>query len=88
MEPYNLISFVGIFVIAGFAWLCSKNRKIVNWRVIIWGISLQLIFAFFIFVLPVGSKFFLFVNDIVVTILNSATEGTKFVFGRLALPPG
>ena len=88
MELYNLVSFVGIFVIAGFAWLCSNNRKVVNWRVVIWGISLQLFFAFFIFVLPIGSKFFLFVNDIVVTILNSATEGTKFVFGRLALPPG
>jgi CNT family concentrative nucleoside transporter len=88
MELYNLVSFVGIFVIAGFAWLCSNNRKVVNWRVIIWGISLQLIFAFFIFVLPIGTKFFLFVNDIVVTILDSATEGTKFVFGRLALPPG
>ncbi len=88
MELYNGISFVGIFVIAGFAWLCSNNRKVVNWRVIVWGISLQLVFAFFIFVLPIGSKFFLFVNDIVVTILNSATEGTKFVFGRLALPPG
>lgn len=88
MEFYNLISLLGIFVIAGFAWLCSNNRKIVNWRVIIWGISLQLIFAFFIFVLPIGSKIFLFVNDVVVTILNSATEGTKFVFGRLALTPG
>jgi len=88
MELYNLVSFVGIFVIAGFAWLCSNNRKVVNWRIIIWGISLQLIFALFIFVLPIGTKFFLFVNDIVVTILDSATEGTKFVFGRLALPPG
>jgi CNT family concentrative nucleoside transporter len=88
MELYNLVSFVGIFVIAGFAWLCSNNRKTVNWRVIVWGISLQLIFAFFIFVLPIGTKVFLFVNDIVVTVLDSATEGTKFVFGRLALPPG
>jgi CNT family concentrative nucleoside transporter len=88
MELYNLVSFMGIFVIAGFAWLCSNNRKVVNWRVIIWGIGLQLLFAFFIFVLPIGAKFFLFVNDIVVTILESATEGTKFVFGRLALPPG
>jgi CNT family concentrative nucleoside transporter len=88
MELYNLVSFVGIFVIAGFAWLCSNNRKVVNWRVIIWGISLQLVFAFFIFVLPIGTKLFLLVNDIVVTVLDSATEGTKFVFGRLALSPG
>jgi len=88
MELYNLISFLGIFVIAGFAWLCSSNRSVVNWRVVLWGIGLQLFFAFFIFVLPVGSKFFLLVNDVVLRILNTATEGTQFVFGRLALPPG
>jgi CNT family concentrative nucleoside transporter len=88
MQLYNLVSFLGIFVIAGFAWLCSNNRSVINWHVVLWGVSLQLLFAFFIFVLPIGAKFFLFVNDIVVTILNSATEGTKFVFGRLALAPG
>ncbi|TET67205.1 MAG: nucleoside transporter [Candidatus Aminicenantes bacterium] len=88
MESYNLISFLGIFVLAGFAWLCSSNRKFVNWRVVFWGISLQLFFAFFIFVLPIGAKFFLFVNKIVVAVLDSATEGARFLFGRLALPPG
>ena len=88
MTYYNLISFLGIFAIAGFAWLCSGSRKDVNWRVVFWGVSLQLIFAFFIFVIPVGAKFFLFVNNIVVAVLDSATAGTKFVFGRLALPPG
>ena len=88
MELYNLISFIGIFVIAGFAWLCSSRRSVVNWRVVLWGIGLQLCFAFFIFVLPIGSKLFLLVNDVVVTVLNTASEGTKFVFGRLALPPG
>jgi len=88
MTYYNLISFLGIFVIAGFAWLCSGSRKDVNWRVVFWGVSLQLIFALFIFVIPVGAKFFLFVNNIVVAVLDSATAGTKFVFGRLALPPG
>jgi CNT family concentrative nucleoside transporter len=88
MELYNLVSFVGIFIIAGFAWLCSNNRSVVNWHVILWGISLQLFFAFFIFVMPIGAKFFLFVNGIVITVLDSATAGTKFVFGRLALPPG
>ncbi|MBN1222913.1 MAG: nucleoside transporter [Candidatus Aminicenantes bacterium] len=88
MEIYNLVSFLGIFVIAGFAWLCSSNRSVVNWRVVLWGIGLQLFFALFIFVLPIGSKLFLVVNDVVLSVLNTATEGTKFVFGRLALPPG
>lgn len=48
----------------------------------------QLIFALFIFVVPAGSKVFLFVNDAVVKILDSATAGTRFIFGRFALPPG
>ena len=85
---YNLISFSGIFFIMAFAWLLSANRKAINWRVIIWGTLLQLMLAIFIFVLPAGSKIFLFINDAVVKILDSSTAGTRFLFGRLALPPG
>ncbi len=88
MTVYNLVSFLGIFVIAGFAWLLSANRKVVNWRVVGWGIGLQFLFAFFVFVVPAGTKFFLFVNRVVVRLLESASAGTRFVFGRLALPPG
>ncbi len=88
MTSYNFVSFFGIFLIAGFAWLLSTNRKVVNWRVVGWGIGLQFLFAFFVFVVPAGTKFFLFVNRVVVTLLGSATAGTRFVFGRLALPPG
>lgn len=72
----------------GFAWVCSSKKKVVNWRVIFWGVGLQLFFAFFIFYVPIGSKVFLFLNDIVVKVLESTSAGTKFVFGRLALPPG
>jgi CNT family concentrative nucleoside transporter len=85
---YNIISFIGIFILMAFAWAISANRKVINWRVIIWGTVLQLIFALFIFVVPAGSKIFLIVNDAVVKILDSASAGTRFLFGRLALPPG
>jgi CNT family concentrative nucleoside transporter len=88
MEAYNLVSFLGIFVLLGFAWLCSNNRRNLNWRVVLWGCSLQLLFAFFIFMIPGGTQIFLFINDLVVKILSSATAGTEFLFGRLALPPG
>lgn len=88
MTVHNLVSFLGIFVLAGVAWLCSENKKVVNVRVLAWGIALQLLFAAFIFAVPVGGRFFLAVNDVVVTVLDSATAGTRFVFGRLALPPG
>jgi len=88
MDIHNLVSFTGIFILLLFAWLLSADRRNVNWRVIILGISIQLIIAIFIFIVPIGSRGFLLVNDIVVKILNSATAGAKFVFGPLALAPG
>ncbi len=88
MDGYNLVSFAGIFVLMGVAWILSAERRNVNWRVIGWGIALQLLIALFIFVVPTGARVFLIVNDVVVKILDSAGAGARFVFGRLALGPG
>ncbi len=88
MESYNFVSLAGIFILLGFAWLCSNNRRILNWQLILWGIGLQFLFALFIFQVPAGARAFLFINNVVVKVLDSATAGTKFLFGRLALPPG
>ena len=88
MTAYNLVSFAGIFVLAGVAWLFSSDRKTVNVRVLVWGIGLQLVVAFFIFVVPAGSSVFLWVNDAVTAVLGTSMAGVKFVFGRLAIPPG
>ncbi len=84
MDIYNLVSFAGIFILIGFAWLLSADKKNMNWRVIGWGIGLQLLIAVFIFVVPAGAKLFLVVNDVVVKVLDSASAGAKFVFGPLA----
>lgn len=88
MEVYNLVSFGGLFVVMAAAWLLSTNRNVVNFRLIFWGVILQLACAFIIFVFPPGAKFFLWINDIVVKVMHSASAGAEFVFGRLALPPG
>ena len=88
MSVYNLVSFLGLFVLAGVAWLFSTDRKVVNWRVLFWGLGLMLFVAFFIFVVPAGARVFLWVNNAVAALLDTATAGTKFVFGRLGLPPG
>jgi len=88
MGIYNLVSFLGLFLLLCIAWSMSGHRRVVNTRVIIWGLALQFIFAFLIFVFPPGANIFLWVNDIVVKVMNSATAGALFVFGRLSLPPG
>jgi CNT family concentrative nucleoside transporter len=88
MSIYNLISFAGIFVLIGLAWLFSSNRRNVNYRVIIWALIIQFVFAGFIFLVPSGAKIFLYLNDVVIKVLSSASAGSEFVFGRLAIPPG
>lgn len=85
---YNLVSFSGIFILMGCAWLFSANRRVINWRVILWGCVLQLLFALFIFVVPAGVEAFRLINDALVKVIDVASAGTKFIFGRLALPPG
>lgn len=88
MELYNLVSFVGIFVLLILAWSISSDKKNMNWKVIVWGISLQLAFAFLIFILPQGATLFLKINDLAVAILSASFRGTSFLFGPLATPPG
>jgi CNT family concentrative nucleoside transporter len=88
MDIYNLVSFAGIFILVGFAWVLSSDRRNMNWRVIGWGIWLQLLIGLFIFVVPAGAELFRVVNDVVVKVLDSASAGAKFVFGPLALAPG
>ncbi len=88
MGVHNLISLVGIFALMGLAWIFSTNRRIVNRHVIVGGLAFQLLFAVFLFLVPAGTRVFLFINDLVVKVLDSAAAGSTFVFGRLALPPG
>ncbi len=59
-----------------------------NWRVIIWGLVIIFVFGAFIFLFPPGTRLFLLINDAVVKVLDSAGAGSRFVFGRLAIPPG
>jgi len=88
MEQYNLISFAGIFILLGVAWALSADRRKVNWRLLVFGLMFQLCFACFVFLVPAGSAFFLFLNSIILNVLDCASAGTEFVFGRLALAPG
>lgn len=85
---YGFISCLGLFGFMLIAWIFSSERKIINWRVIFWGLVLQFSFAAFIFLIPAGSAFFLAVNKVVVLVLNCAADGSEFVFGPLARSPG
>jgi CNT family concentrative nucleoside transporter len=95
----NLIrGIIGIILILGIAYLFSNNKKKINFKLVGYGLLIQITFAIFILkgeylrsiFAPLGwvKDFFQWVSSFFVLILNFTTEGSKFVFGNLALPPG
>jgi CNT family concentrative nucleoside transporter len=88
MTRYNLISFAGLFLILGFAWLLSADRRRMNWRLIATGMVVQLLLGAVIFMLPAGSILFVKLSGVVDRVLVCATAGSRFLFGPLALGPG
>ncbi len=84
--PLNLLSFVGIFALCGLAWLGSENRRIIPWKVIIWGIGLQLVLGALVFLVPITRDLVLLLNNGVNSILDATEAGARFVFGPLIVP--
>jgi CNT family concentrative nucleoside transporter len=88
----------GLLVLIGIAYLASNNKKRINWRLVISGFVLQILFAFFMlkgtelsaYFSPLGWPKWVFEQISVgfVTILGFTTKGAEFVFGNLAKGPG
>ncbi len=78
MERY--IGIVGVIALLGIAFLMSNNRKAINYRIIGWGLGLQLFFAFFILKTPIGLPFFNFVDRVVNKLLSFSDIGGDFLF--------
>ncbi|MDZ7343777.1 MAG: NupC/NupG family nucleoside CNT transporter, partial [candidate division KSB1 bacterium] len=82
----RLLSIVGMAVIILVAYLISYDRKHFPWRVVIWGIGLQLIFAFIILWTRPGVVAFDWVGRQVTAFLEFTKYGTEFLFGNLVKP--
>lgn len=76
-------SFLGLLLLGLAAWGLSLNKKHVHWRIVIWGMALQLVFALFILKTPAGAAIFNTVNDVVVALLGFTVDGARFIFGDL-----
>ena len=82
--PLKLISLLGIVSFLGLAWAMSSNRRQVPWRVVAWGMGLQLIIGLIVFRTPIGQGLFEAANVVIDKLNEFAGEGAKLVFGALA----
>ncbi len=83
MWVQKLTAFFGIFVLLGIAWLLSNNKKRINFRVVIWGLLLQLIFAILILKTTPGQMVFFFARAFIAKLLSFTDAGASFLFGNL-----
>ena len=64
--------------------MLSNNKRIIPWRVIAWGMGLQVLLGFFVLRTDAGRWLFDKVNTLFVSLLAFTTEGSAFLFGNLA----
>jgi CNT family concentrative nucleoside transporter len=76
-------SLIGVVLLLGLAWLLSSDRKNVPWRIIAWGLGLQMLFAVLVLKTPPGRWLFDQLNTLVITLLGYTNDGSRFIFGSL-----
>lgn len=80
---WGIIGILGIVLIAiGL----SNNRKAIQWRIIVSGLVVQLIFAFIVLKWSYGREKLMQLSEGVQKLVGYANEGINFVFGGLANP--
>ncbi len=80
---HRLVSALGLAAILGICWAASNNRKAIRWRVVAWGMGLQLIFALAILKTRPGYLVFRWVSDAFTKLISFTDEGARFVWGWL-----
>jgi CNT family concentrative nucleoside transporter len=77
---------IGIIFILGIGFAFSANRKKIDWRLVVIGVSLQIIFATLFILVDEVAVVFKWIADLVVEFLAVSEEGAQFVFGGLVDP--
>ncbi len=75
---------IGLLLLIGVAYLFSKNKKAIDWRLVGVGMLLQVVFALLITKVGFVADAFDWISTKFVTFLSFSGDGAKFLFGDLA----
>ena len=78
-------SLLGLAVLVGICFLMSNNRGAVSWRLVAWGVGLQITLGMFVLNTGVGHWLFKQVNTLFTALMKCTEKGSSFLFGNLAL---
>ena len=77
---------LGILAVLTAAWLFSTDRRKIRWRTVAWGLSLQVLFAFFVLDFNFGQLAMFWAGGGVTKMLSATSAGTSVLFGKLGTP--
>lgn len=77
------ISVLGLAAMVAFAWVLSENRRAVSWRVVWWGIGLQVVLGLLVLKTWAGQAFFDYVKRGFLIVTDASNAGAGMVFGGL-----
>ena len=77
----NCLGMIAIFLLA---WICSNNKKKIQWRIVLSAFLLQFSLGAIALYIPAGVRIFSWFSDGVIHVLDYAKEGISFVVGPLA----
>ena len=78
MEKYT--GLIGIVALLGIAFALSNDRSNINYKIVRWGLGLQLIFAVFILKTPIGKPIFGFLDKAISKLISFSDAGGDFLF--------
>jgi CNT family concentrative nucleoside transporter len=79
----RLQPLTGLIVIMTTAYAVSTNRRAIDRRTVVWGLSLQILFALIVLKTTVGQRVFQTLGGVINKLLDFAFVGSTFVFGPL-----
>ncbi len=82
----NLLSLIGVAGLCFIAWLGSEDRRQVPWRLIFWGVGIQLVLGLLIFRAPVTRELVVWLSGLLNALIDSSEAGSRFLFGPILVP--
>ncbi len=76
----RLLSFLGLFVLLGAAWLMGSERRQIRYRPVVWGVALQLLLGLAILNPALQGVFFDATDGLIRRLLSFSEAGATFVF--------
>lgn len=74
---------LGLIILISIAFLFSKHKKRINWRLVVSGIVIQLILGLLVFKVPIFASIFGIFASFFTQLLSFTDAGAAFIFGNM-----